>query len=69
MNVEQAKKAVAQLSRVRLNWSGGQQYAEGRAVAYSVVPMVLIQTDSGEKIWWRQDMAECVTAPGDWSES
>lgn len=47
--------------RVRLNWASPvdqQPRAEGRLVAHSLVPMVLIETDDGEMVWWRHDMAE-----------
>lgn len=32
--------------------------AIGRLIAYCEVPSVLIETDSGERIWWRADLVE-----------
>jgi hypothetical protein len=44
--------------RLLLQWGTGEDRAEGKMIAHSLAPMVLIETDTGERIWWRQDMAE-----------
>jgi hypothetical protein len=28
----------------------------GRVIAYSMAPMVCIELDSGERVWWRADL-------------
>lgn len=63
MNEEQATYAVRDSKRVRLRYAQGDTRAEGRAVAFSITPMVLIETDDGEQVWWRHDMAELVQEP------
>ncbi len=40
----------------------GKEHAQGQVVGYSDVPMVLIQTETGKKVWWRADLCILTTA-------
>jgi hypothetical protein len=60
MRTDEAEQAVADQSRIRLRSGQGDTYAEGRIVSYSIVPTVTIETDTGERISWRHDLAEVV---------
>jgi len=42
---------------VRLKIGQGVEYAEGRVVAYSLEPMLMIETPRGQ-IWWNASLAE-----------
>ena len=58
----EASQAVADRARVLLRDGQGGVYAEGQIVSYSIAPVVCIETDSGERIHWRHDLAERVSA-------
>lgn len=58
MTPDQAWTAVAEQATVRLRDGQGGAYAEGRIIAYSIVPTVLIELPNGERVSWRHDMAE-----------
>lgn len=60
MTPDEAIQAVADQSTIRLLTGQGEEWAVGKMVAYSVVPSVLIETEDGERISWRHDMAELV---------
>lgn len=45
-----------------IRWADGSVRAEGRIMAHSLVPSVLIVTDDGERIWWRHDMGDPLPA-------
>jgi hypothetical protein len=45
---------------VRLKYGSGEVYTEGTVLAHSLVPSILIETESGERIWWRHDMADVI---------
>lgn len=62
MPVPVGPEAVRDGRRVRLFTGPGREdvHAEGRAVAWSVSPMVLIETDGGERVWWSTTLAEVV---------
>ena len=42
---------------VRLKSGQGVEYAEGRVVAYSLEPMLMIDTPQGQ-VWWNASLAE-----------
>ena len=61
MTPDDCAKAVSTMQRVKIKSASPmipEPHAEGRVLAYSIVPMVLIETDEGERIWWRHDLAE-----------
>lgn len=62
MNHNEAIEAVgAGDTRVALNYHLGEGVrAFGRVVAYSADPQICIETESGERIWWRAELAEVV---------
>lgn len=61
MTPDEAKSAVAiDGTRVVARYADGSVRAEGEAYGYSVVPVLYILTDTGERISWRHDMCEGV---------
>lgn len=58
MNESESKRAVADQARVRLRYGTGDAFAEGRIISYSNVPTVCIETDDGQRIGWRHDLAD-----------
>lgn len=62
MPVPVGPDAVRDGRRVRLFTGQGREdvHAEGRAIAWSVSPMVLVETDGGERVWWSTTLAEVV---------
>jgi len=45
---------------IAIKWGVGGINEVGRMIAYCDHPQILIETISGEKIWWRADMSEVV---------
>ena len=35
----------------------------GKVIGYCEAPQVLIETEDGEKIWWRRDLTQDITCP------
>lgn len=61
MNVEESEKAVANGTRVRMNYAtGGRNHGEGRVYGYSIVPVLMIELDDGTRTTWRHDLCEVV---------
>lgn len=61
MKIEDIQEAIEQGKRVRLLYASGiGQHAEGKIIGYSIAPVVYIETDKGDQIAWRHDMAELV---------
>lgn len=59
MNEREAKDAVVTMKRVALRWANGKANGvEGRVIAYCHEPQVLIETDDGERVWYRADLTE-----------
>lgn len=59
MNEEQAMRAVANNpTRVTAYCGDGSVHGEGRVYAYSNVPVLYIETDSGHRFTWRHDMCK-----------
>jgi hypothetical protein len=46
-----------------IRWADGTTRAEGKIIAHSMVPSVLIETDDGERVWWRHDMGDILADP------
>lgn len=59
MNGEEARRAVSESAWVGLRGANGKPLGvEGKVLAYCSEPQVLIETDDGERAWWRADLAE-----------
>jgi hypothetical protein len=43
------------------DWKRENAAGRGRVIGYSDSPQVLIETDNGEKVWWRADLTLDVT--------
>jgi hypothetical protein len=59
VNQEQAVQALREQQPVEAvyatdSWRG--PHARGRIVAYCDVPSVCIETEAGERVWWRADL-------------
>ena len=52
--------ALSKRARVSARWAYPHDLsdirAEGRIVGYSAKPMVLIETDDGEQLWWAAEL-------------
>ncbi len=71
MSDEKWEQAVAREARARGVWALNRSTRHvGRVVAYSSGPMVLIETDDGEQVWWGAGLCELVTCEteghGEW---
>lgn len=58
MNEQEVHQNFGQ--RVDLNYKTGGVHATGRLIGYCDAPSVLIETEQGEKIWWRADITSLV---------
>ena len=58
MTPEQAAQAVTARAYVEARYLVGGVHLRGRVVAYSIVPVLTIETDDGERHTWRADMCE-----------
>ena len=44
--------------KARAFLSDGSTHKTGTVIAYCNAPQVLIETENGEQIWWREDLTE-----------
>jgi hypothetical protein len=60
MSPEQAREAVREGLRARARTAVAHQppHAEGRVIGYSQAPQILIETDDGQRLWWRADLSD-----------
>lgn len=66
MNQDEAKRALSERAPARAAWGYPHDLSStraiGRVIGYSAKPMILIETDDGEQVWWAAELVESVDA-------
>lgn len=49
---------------VRMKFGTGNVLGSGNVIAFCGAPMVCVELETGERVWWRADMCEIASGEG-----